>query len=333
MTEKDPVLERLTNLTFALLNADRYSRKYLTASWVRTHVAGYEGLSDAAFAKAFSRDRKRLALVGVPIETLAEYESLDGTIQPAYRISTDDYALPEISFTPAEATVLGLAGDMGMSKELAAFARSGWTKIAASGVTRELGGAEITTVGDINSVTPQALETIMQACNRGLRITFNYQPGIDAEAVTRTMDPWGLVPLRSRLYLVGFDVDRGNARCFRISRVSNIACAGKADHRQPAEVNLQEIVEETLRRGHQLVTATLAIQPGKASSLSQLGMPTEAEVLPGYEAVQLIDVDSGWLIREACAHAPHALVVSPADVREDVIAALREVAGLHEEDN
>lgn len=332
MSERDPGLERLTNLTFAFLNAEQMNNKFLTAPWVRAHVAGYEDMNDAAFNKAFKRDRQVLARVGVPIETIAEYAAPDGTIHPAYRLSAEKYALPPVQFTEAEATVLGLAGDMGMTKELAAFARSGWTKIAASGATRELSlGADYTTVGDINTISAQALDVILRACSTGKRLTFAYTPSPEQPAQQRTMDPWGLVPLRNRLYLVGFDLDRDAVRVFRINRLNDFARDGNATHPAPTGTNLQSIVEASLRRGRTLIDALVAVRPDSAPELQDLLAPAPAEApgLPGYAVWQLHDVDRGWLIRYAAAHAPDVLVVAPGDVQAEVRAALSAVFDAH----
>ncbi|AKK03135.1 helix-turn-helix transcriptional regulator [Corynebacterium epidermidicanis] len=331
MTEKDPRLERLMNLTFAFLNADRLGKKYLTGKWIHSNVDGYQNLGETAFKKLFARDRRDLLLVGVPIETIAEFRTPDGVVQPAHRLAADDYALPEINFTPAEATVLGLAGDMGMNQELAAFARSGWTKIAAAGAHRELGGAEFTTVGDIASITAIDLDRILRACSKGLAISFSYQAAADSETQTRHMDPWGLVPLRNRLYLVGFDLDRDEPRSFRINRISDITQSGTATHPKPPAEDLQALVTNSLRRGHQLIDATVAIQPGRARELTEVGTLVARDDIPGYDTYELANVDQGWLVRSAAAHAPFALVLAPQTAREAVIGHLRAVAEAHKD--
>lgn len=41
MVARDRVIERLTNLTFAFLNADRLGRKFLSPQWIHEHVDGY----------------------------------------------------------------------------------------------------------------------------------------------------------------------------------------------------------------------------------------------------------------------------------------------------
>lgn len=91
--------ERLLDLVIALLNAPRFR----TASWIHEHVAGYgEAASDEAFSRMFERDKQELRDLGIPIQTVS---GGDG-----YRILPGEFELPPMSFTPAEAAALAMAG-------------------------------------------------------------------------------------------------------------------------------------------------------------------------------------------------------------------------------
>ncbi|MEJ5996715.1 helix-turn-helix transcriptional regulator [Corynebacterium sp. H130] len=318
MTDKDPGLERLTNLTFAFLNAKELGRQFLTSAWVRKNVAGYTGSE-----KLFLRDRAVLQKVGVPIEEVADAVVENGVRVTGYRLQEDDYSLPEISFTPEEATVLGLAGERGMTGELSAFARSGWTKIAAAGATRTLGTAgSLGTSSDLNSIKAKTLDQVIGACTKGQALSFNYQVHSQASVQQRHLDPWGLVPLRGRMYLVGFDTDRGAVRSFRITRVDNITVGGKLQHPRPEGVDLQDIVEEALRRGQELISATVRIPLGAHPEL-------EAQGIREGDVVRFSDVDKHWLLRECIAGAPEIVVLEPAELRGNVVAGLRRAQEVH----
>lgn len=335
MTEADPGLERLTNLTFALLNADKLGRQFLTYAWIHHNVDGYKSLASSAADKAIMRDLRLLKKAGVPLETLDTTEPLATKPVKAVRLSKDDYALPEVSFTPEEATVLALAGDVGMEKELATFARSGWTKLAAAGATRDFGhSSAVATVGDIRTISGQALDIILSACSKHQLIQFQYRPGQEDDTHIRTMAPWGLVPLRSRLYLVGFDLDRDAIRCFRINRISDIhAVRTQSSHLPPEGINLQEEVEKSLRRGRALIDAVVAITPGKARDIADMGQPiTNYDDAPaGMTTYQLTGVDTQWLVRTLTSLAPDAIVLEPADIRQAIIDRLRAVVENHQE--
>lgn len=325
---RDVTIERLVNLTFAFLNLKRVGRSYLTLDWVVRNIEGYkynakgQERSQRTLEKLFERDRRTLSFAGVPIETVV----MDNTV--GYRLSDDDYRLPEVSFTPEEATVLALAGQMGQGDELATFTRSGWTKIAASGINRDVSiTPQFTTVNDFATLSASTLDTILQAHNNHTRLSFMYQPHPAAEAVERWMDPWGLVSQRDRLYLVGHDLDRDEVRTFRITRISEVEPLDMDDetvasygpfHKADPSVNLQELVDAQLRRGRLLVNATVrAIDPQRCAELIDGAVESNGDV---YE---LVDVDKDWLVRTACAYAPHAVVLGPDDVVSAVVAQLR----------
>lgn len=310
MGSKRDDLERLVNLTFAFLSAESYSRKALTLSWIRTHVQGYSDLNDIAFRKKLSRDLAYLRRVGVPLEKVEGSEL-------AYRLCHSDYHLPEVHFTAAEAAVLGLIGEMGQSHELDAFARSGWTKLAAGGAERDLSPSPpVINAGDLRTLSAQTLDAVLKARHHGRRIAFSYVRSRALEASTRTMDPWGLVPEGDRIYLVGFDLDREAPRSFRITRISDVHMIAPATHVLPEGTDLQELVRAQLRRGRELIDAHLRITEGRAVALSSVG------VLHGDGTWWLKDVERDWLIRNAAASAPDAVLLAPADAVADVVSLL-----------
>lgn len=321
MANKKEDLERQINLTFAFISAESFSRKFLTQAWIRTNVGGYKDLSDDAFRKRLQRDLAFLRRVGVPIE---QFSGAMGTSegQQAYRLNHEGYELQELEFSPEEAAVLGLAGEMGHSLELGAFARSGWTKIAASGAERDLGSpAAVTSAGDLRALSAKNLDAILHARQRGHRIQFTYTRNQTESPNIRTMDIWGLVPERDRIYLVGFDVDRNAERCFRVTRVSDIKPVGNAEHPAPPETDLQELVRSQLRRGSELIDATLRVEDGRAVAFTSIATPL------GDDRWRLRDVDRDWLVRIAAAHAPEAIVLEPHGVVDEIIALLETAEG------
>ena len=73
-------------------------------AWIRDKVAGYsDAPNDEAFFRTFERDKQELRELGIPLQT-------PPTGEDGYRIPPVDFALPAMSFTPAEAAALALAG-------------------------------------------------------------------------------------------------------------------------------------------------------------------------------------------------------------------------------
>ncbi len=317
MGRQDRAVHRLTNLVFALQEADRQGGRMLTPEWIRRNVDGYGDSSPEAFQRRLNRDIITLGRAGVPLEQRSAGDS-GGT---AYRLLTDRYELPEVSFTPEEAAVLGMAGDLGESSELGVFARSGWTKLAAAGVRRDLSEAPVfTAVNDSHRLSPEILSNILTVIRAGLRMSFDYVATPTSEPVRRTMDPWALVPLQDRLFLVGHDLDRDAPRAFRVLRIAKVyGRRTPATHPRPEE-NLQEVVEKSLRSLQQHVDAVLTIPEGMAHELAAAGQRRE----DGHTVLH--DVDRTWLARTAAGFAPDVIVHEPADVRADVIALLKGVS-------
>lgn len=308
----DEAVERLTNLSFALQGAaNSGGSPDRSAAWIRRHVAGYGDKSGEAFAKSLARDIATLQRAGVPI---VHSGGEDGA---RYRLDASSYQLPSVEFSPEEAMVLGIAGGMGTTGGLSDFSLSGWTKIAASGASRNLSGAPVyTAVNDITRLAPEVITSVLAAVRNRLRITFSYRANPAAEPVRRVMDPWGVVNRDSHIYIVGFDVDRGAPRVFRALRVSDIKRSHHpAEHTVPTET-LQALVERALQRGEK-VDARLIIPVGKAQELMDVG-----EKQPD-GTVMLRNVDKDWLVRTAAGYAPEVQVVEPGGVRQEVISLLR----------
>ena len=96
-------LERLINLTAALLEAERP----LTADELHQRLPGYAD-SATAFRRAFERDKDVLREMGVPLVL----EPVDPMSQPGvegYRIPKDEYYLQDPGLDPDELAALHLA--------------------------------------------------------------------------------------------------------------------------------------------------------------------------------------------------------------------------------
>jgi len=316
----DEAVERLTNLSFALQGAaNSGGSPDRSAAWIRRHVAGYGDKSGEAFAKSLARDIATLQRAGVPI---VHSGGEDGA---RYRLDASSYQLPSVEFSPEEAMVLGIAGGMGTTGGLSDFSLSGWTKIAASGASRNLSGAPVyTAVNDITRLAPEVITSVLAAVRNRLRITFSYRANPAAKPVRRVMDPWGVVNRDSHIYLVGFDVDRGAPRVFRALRVSDIKRSHHPAERTVPTETLQVLVERALQRGEK-VDARLIIPVGKAQELMDAG-----EKQPD-GTVLLRNVDKDWLVRTAAGYAPEVQVLEPAGIRQEVISLLHKASQSQEE--
>ncbi len=275
--------ERLLNLVIALVNAPRFR----SADWIRQKVAGYgDAPSDEAFSRMFERDKQELRELGIPIQTSAAPEE-------GYRILPGEFALPPMSFSPAEAAALALAGRLWDATVLAdagsgAFRKirdaaemgSGGTGGGTDGGGAE-GGGEPPTAGPASSMLQARVRTsdpafapLYAAVKDRRAVRFDYRKDPAGPPQARSVHPWGLVSYRGWWYVVGHDSDRQATRTFRLSRITGPVVAvgrpGAVD--VPADVDL---LSRVARSGDdasaQTATALLRIRPGRAAGLRRHG--------------------------------------------------------------
>lgn len=318
--DRNAPLERRLNLAFALLNTRDGAgwRSAYEGPWLREKIRGYRMGMDADVArKVFQRDIQLLKEAGFPVRVM---EGPDG--EPVYCARYEDEALPPIDFTPEEARVLGIAGDLGRVGKLGSFTRSGWMKLAASGVERDFADStpQVThTTNDLVQADPQTISAVLDAIRDDHRIAFDYAPHRGAAPQRRSFDPWGLVPRRSKLFLVGFDADRGEERSFRIFRVSRVTPEGPRET-EPGDADLGYVVDRCLATDRSVVSAVVQLAPGRAMSLRQAAQSVAED------EARLVDVDRDWLVRTCASYGPDAVVLEPPELRADVLALLEEVA-------
>jgi proteasome accessory factor B len=162
-------------------------------------------------------------------------------------------------------------------------------------------------------------------------VTFLHRKHPAAEAAARTLEPWGVVSWRGRWYVVGHDRDRGETRCFRVSRivgaVRTVSAPGSV--RRPAGLDLLKIVAGSAEPPPVAHTAQLWLADGRAHGLRRhatvLGDMTLDGVGGDLVAVQLpgSDVAARWI----AGHGPDAVVIEPAELADAVRARLLAAAG------
>ena len=305
--------ERLLNLVICLLA----TRRYLSADQIRRTVAGYEDLGDEAFKRKFERDKEDLRDLGIPLETGSD-SSFDD--EPGYRIRRDDYSLPDLTFTPAELAVLGVAARTWQQASLGGPATEALLKLRAAGI-------------DIDDAVPVALETrvatsepafeaLRQAATDRRAVVLDYRtPG-----ATRHVEPWGLVSWHGRWYLVGHDVDRGDTRVFRVSRVAGQpkAQGKRGSVKVPEGVDIRAIVLETVEEPDR-IAATLLVREGAGLGLRRRA----ASVQPrgdGWDVVELAVSHVERLADEVVGFGADVVVIEPAEARKAVVERLRALA-------
>lgn len=307
--------ERLLNLTFCLLSA----RRYVSREQLREYIAGYSGLSDEAFERMFERDKDELRSLGVPLETGANSALFDDEL--GYRIPRSDFELPAIEFTAEEATVLGVAARVWETEQFAEDAAGALAKLRAAGLEPET--ERLAALAPSVAAREPSFEAFRAATTSRTQLRFDYR------GEPRRLEPWRLACRRGNWYVVGFDLDRGQPRKFKLTRVtSEPKTVGKpGSYSVPADADLDALLAE-LEPERERGLAVLAIRGDAAPSLRRHARALAGPgPLEGYSRYEVPYGRVSDLAADVRVHCADVLVLEPPELRELVLAGLRAVTG------
>jgi predicted DNA-binding transcriptional regulator YafY len=197
----------------------------------RRHWAGAE-LADrlGVSVRTLRRDVERLRELGYPVEAA---RGVDG----GYALAPGA-ALPPLVLDDDEAVALALglqavaSGPVEGMAESSVRALAKVVQVLPVRLRRRVEALRAMTVpagwgsGTGGPVVDAAvLTTAALACRDGERVAFGYTAG-DGAASEREVEPYRLVALGRRWYLVGYDVDRGDWRTFRLDRAARLRGTG-----------------------------------------------------------------------------------------------------------
>ncbi|MEM8708316.1 MAG: WYL domain-containing protein [Actinomycetota bacterium] len=287
-------LERLLNLTAALLHADRP----LTAEDLRDRVGGYPE-AKASFRRAFERDKDDLRSMGMPLRV----EAVPGVDPPVdgYRLDRDEYAGTDLSFEAEELAALHLATNLVRLDG----DESGIVKLGAAGAA-----APADSVGNVPF--SEALATMIGAAANRQAVSFAYN---DAE---RVVEPWRLSFTRGHWYLSGFDRLREGERLYRVDRIDgDVALVG------PASEPVGDVTQPIDLRGWELgdgpaTPATIIVDADQAAYARHiLGDVTDR---PDGSVEAVLEVRNVDAFRSfVLSFLEHAEIVAPAELRQDFV--------------
>jgi predicted DNA-binding transcriptional regulator YafY len=299
-------LERLINLVAALLAAERP----LGREELRERVPGYAE-EDAAFRRAFERDKEALRTMGIPV-VVELFDPGDSSAGEGYRIPKDQYYLSDPELEADELAALHLA---------AATVRL--EGVEGDAAIWKLGGAP-----DAARIEPVAalpgsehLSTLFTAVADRATVRFGYR-GED-----RTVDPWRLAFRNGHWYLAGRDHDRDAERSFRLDRLTTAPRPGPAGAfdrppdppRRPAAPWEMGDDEET--------TALLRVDADQARwVVDQVGADSVAERTDDGAVVVRMRVTNRAAFRTfVLGLLDRAEVVGPPDLRAEMVTWLEAV--------
>jgi proteasome accessory factor B len=311
--------ERLLSIVVLLLS----SRRYLTAEQIRAAVSGYPDEQEA-FKRMFERDKEELRDLGIPLET-GRSSTFDDDL--GYRISRQDYELPEIHLEPDEAAVLGIASRVWASAELAGAAAGAALKLRAASGGADGEGAASPAPGIQPRLSTQepAFGPLWEAVRDRRPVTFGHRGSGRSEVTQRTLEPWGVVNRRGRWYVAGHDRARDAPRVFRLDRITGpVKLAGPPGSvKVPEGTDVRELVkgwDKPQARDH---TATLRVRADAGAALHRWGRAAPDAAHPGWDRVTIDYSDPDWYAGYLASFGQDVVVLEPPELREAIIRHLK----------
>jgi len=301
-------LERLLNLTAALLDA----RVPLSIDDIRERVPGYPEEAGETFRRAFERDKESLRHMGIPLRT----EDIPGTDPPVpgYRIRRDEYALADPGLEPDELAALNLA--------VATVQVDG---LSSGDAIRKLGGAEDDGRDAPNVALPSMpnLGPLFAACANGAVIEFRHN---DKD---RVVDPYRLTFQRGRWYLDGRDHTTKEPRSYRLDRIQGSITVGEPNGFERKPLTGRGMIPPWEMGGEQPIAALVRVDADQAPFACDIVGRDHVAVQHDDGSVDvLLTVSNRDAFRSfVLDFLDHAEVLSPAELRDDMVRWLTELAG------
>ena len=300
-------LERLLNLTAALLDAT----VPLSIDDIRERVPGYPEDAGETFRRAFERDKDSLRTMGIPVRT----EDIPGADPPVpgYRIRRDEYALSDPGLEPDELAALNLA--------VATVQVDG---LSHGDAIRKLGGTEDTDEDgpDVELPSMPNLGPLFGAAATASVVRFRHN---DKD---RVVDPYRLSFQRGRWYLDGRDHESREPRSYRLDRIQSDVEVGPPNGFERRPLSGRGMLPPWEMGGEAPIAAMVRVDAEQAPfACDTVGHEHVVTQHDDGSVDILLTVSNRDAFRSfVLGFLDHAEVVSPKELREDMVAWLQQVA-------
>ena len=299
-------LERLLNLTAALLDAS----VPLSIDDVHQRVPGYPVDGGETFRRAFERDKDSLRHMGIPVRT----EDIPGSDPPVpgYRIRREEYALADPGLEPDELAALNLA--------VATVQVDGFS---SGDAIRKLGGAsEPTEAPAVALPSMPNLGPLFAAAAAGAVVEFRHN---DKD---RVVDPYRLTFQRGRWYLDGRDHTSQEPRSYRLDRIEGSVTVGPPNGFERKPLTGRGMLPPWEMGVEPPMAALVRVDTDQAPfACDTVGREHVATQHDDGSVDIMLTVSNRDAFRSfVLGFLDHAEVLSPPELRDDMIQWLQELA-------
>jgi proteasome accessory factor B len=307
-------IERLINLTIALLA----TKRYLTKSEIFRTVEGYEG-SPETKERMFERDKDDLRALGIDIE-VGSFDPLFND-EAGYRIRSEKYQLNLGEISPTEISLLSLAASAWEGAALADEAQNAILKLNSIGVPAD--AIDLPAISPKLSNSSAELKIITAAIAESNFLQFSY---LSTELVVaeRLVIPFALSTQSGFWYISAVDQDVQEARTFRLDRIQGSIQI--KENKESFEFPIQQEPKRFSANNTEGI-ATIDVRKGKAHSLRAFAISTED--LGEWDQIRLPINGIDSLLTQVLWHGDDVLVQEPVALREKVIAQLEALVKTH----
>src|SRR5579885_2681877 len=221
-------------------------RRPLTARDIKSNVEGYQEMSDEAFARRFYSDRAELVALGVPLDGQRD----EFTGEELYTLRSERYFLPELELDDEELAALQtcfflLEGRFAYAEPLRLALQNLTLGRSAGGLAAPPTATAVRVEVRDPDYSPEIqgrLGKLEGAISKQRTVKFRYWSIYRDEEEERTLNPYALLPEKGSWYVIGHDVDRGDIRTFRVSRIRSdirFATRRERDFRLPQDFDVE----------------------------------------------------------------------------------------------
>ena len=308
-------IERLINLTIALLA----TKRYLTKSEIFNSVDGYEGTPETK-ERMFERDKDDLRSLGIQIE-VGSFDPLFND-EVGYKIKQEKYQFELGDISSTDVSLLSLAAEAWQAASFGDVAQKALLKLRSIGIASD----EISIPGSVHKLNDggQDLSLITKAIAQNQILNFAYLDS-SMQSFARRVVPIALSTRSGYWYLSGVDQEIQEIRTFRIDRIQGEVSAsqGPRDFETPVGFDASKALSHSPTNDF----AVIDVRVGKATSLRALAISTKSLGEWDQIRVPIFNLDS--MASLVLWHGQDTLVQEPKNLRELVIQHLEALVHNH----